>query len=131
MVDSRMRRVLIVDDQIYFCRLAREILGKGSLFSVLGEAHDAHQAIGMVDELKPDVILMDVEMEGLDGLEATRLIRSRFPEVQVILMSVYDESEYDRLALRAGALAFISKKGLSAPVLAQILNEGSLKCPAP
>ena len=85
--------VLIVDDQMVFCHMAREILSKCSEFAVLGETYGAEQAIELIDELNPDVILMDVEMEGINGLEATHLIRNRFPKVQVVLMSIYDEKE--------------------------------------
>ena len=120
-----MERVLIVDDQVYFCEMAREILSKHSEFVVVGQAQDAEQALELIDQIGPDVVLMDVEMEGTSGLQATHLIRSRFPNVRVVLMSIYDEKEYGRLALHVGALAFISKKDLSGPVLAEVLNQGS------
>ena len=114
--------VLIVDDQIFFCHVAREILSGCSQFAVLGESYDVPRALELIDELKPDVILMDVEMEGTNGLEATHLIRSRFPEIRIVLMSIFDDKEYSRLASRVGALAFIPKKDFSAPALAQVLN---------
>ena len=114
--------VLIVDDQIYFCHLAREILDKCSDFAVVGESYCAEQAMGLVEELRPDVVLMDVEMDGINGLEATHIIRNRFPEVRVILTSMYDEKEYGRLAAKVGAVAFIPKRDLSAPVLTEVLN---------
>jgi len=114
--------VLIVDDQIFFCNVAREILSDCSEFAVLGESYDVPRALELIDELKPDVILMDVEMEGTNGLEATHLIRSRFPEIRIVLMSIFDDKEYSRLASRVGALAFIPKKDFSAPALAQVLN---------
>ena len=117
-----MERVLIVDDQVYFCEMARDILGKHCAFTVVGEAQDAQQALELVGQVDPDVVLMDIEMEGMNGLQATHLIRSQFPEVRVVLMSIYDEKEYGRLALRVGAQAFISKKDFSAPTLAEILN---------
>ena len=123
-MESSLRplEVLIVDDQVFFCNVAREILSRCSQFSVVGESYDVPRALELIDELKPDVILMDVEMEGTNGLEATHLIRSRFPKVQVVLMSIYDEKEYNHLALRVGALAFIPKKDFSAPALAQAVN---------
>lgn len=117
-----MEKVLIVDDQKYFCQMAREILSKCSQFAVVGESYGAEEAISLVDHLKPDVVLMDVEMEGINGLEATHLIRTRFPDVRVVLMSVYDEKEYERLATSVGALAFIPKKDFSALMLAQALS---------
>ena len=108
-----------------FCEMASEILDKHSEFLVVGEARDAQQALAMIDKVEPDVVLMDVEMDGINGLQATNLIRSRFPNIRVVLMSIYDEKEYGRLALRVGALAFISKKDFSGPALAEVLDQGS------
>ena len=116
---------LIVDDQDSYCDVAREILEECPSFTVVGEAYDAEAAIVMIGELKPDVILMDVEMGEINGLEATHWIRSRYPGVQVVLTSVYDEVEYRRLAIMVGAKAFIPKKDFSGPVLAQILEPQS------
>ena len=118
-----MEKILIVDDQTHFCHLAREILSKSRQFAVVGETYCAQQAMALVGELKPDVVLMDVEMEGINGLEATHLIMDRFPEVRVVLMSFYNDKEYSHLALGVGALAFVAKKDFSAPVLAEILNQ--------
>ena len=114
--------VLVVDDQNVYCQLARDILRKDSQFSVVGEAYDGQQALDVVEELRPDVILMDVEMPGMNGLEATYLIRNKHPEVRVVLVSAYDEREYGRLASRVGAIAFIPKKDLSGAALAQVLD---------
>ena len=121
-----MERVLIVDDQAYFCHLAREILSKCSTFTVVAESNGAHEAMELVEELKPDIVLMDVAMDEMNGPEATHVTRRRFPGIWVVLMSVYDAKEYSRLADRVGALAFIPKKDLSGPVLAQALREESL-----
>ena len=114
--------VLIVDDQAFFCQMTRQLLSHCPEFSVVGETYDVQRALDLIDEVKPDVILMDVEMEGTNGLEATYLIRSRFPDIRVVLMSVYDDKEYSYLASKVGALAFIPKKDFSAPALAQVLN---------
>ena len=118
-----MERVLIVDDQIQFCERATEIIGESPRFLVVGSCHSAEEALETIDSLKPDVVLMDIEMEGMNGLEATRLVRQRFPGTQVILMSMYNEAEYARLAPEVGALGFIPKEELSAGRLAAILVE--------
>ena len=118
-----MEKVLIVDDQAVFCHMAREVLSKCSQFSVVGEGYGAQEAIELIDELDPDIVLMDVEMDGINGLEATHLIRNRFPAVQVVLMSIYDEKEYSRLAITVGARAFIPKKDFTAPMLQQIMRQ--------
>ncbi len=118
-----MATVLVVDDQIDFCRLARQILGVSTQFLVLGESYSANEAMRLVEELKPDCVLIDVEMEGIGGLEASSLIRRQFPETQVVLMSVYDETGYGDLAARAGAIGFIPKRELSAESLNRILSQ--------
>lgn len=117
-----MESVLIVDDQAHYCQLAREVLSRSPRFQVLGEAYDAKQALKMIPELKPDLVIMDVEMDGINGLEAAHLIQSRFPDVRVVLMSTYDEREYSRMAIQVGALAFIPKRDFSAPALSAILG---------
>ena len=106
---DRPIRLILVDDQVLFCQLAREVLSGSSQFLVLAEAYSGQRAIELVQDLEPDVVLMDVEMEGINGLEATRVIRDSFPRVRVVLMSIYDDREYRRLATEAGAIAFISK----------------------
>lgn len=124
-VRAKQLGVLIVDDQYTYCDIAREILDESPSFTVVGEAYDAEAALLMVGTLKPDVILMDVEMGEINGLEATHLIRSRYPGVQVVLTSIYDEVEYRRLAIMVGARAFIPKKDFSGPVLERILGHES------
>ena len=76
----------------------------------------------MVERLKPDLILMDVEMGEISGLQATHSIKRQHPATQVVLMSIYDEREYSRLARIAGALAFVSKKDLNASTLLTALD---------
>ena len=76
----------------------------------------------MVERLKPDLVLMDVEMGEISGLQATHSIKRQHPATQVVLMSIYDEREYSRLARIAGALAFVSKKDLNASTLLTALD---------
>ncbi len=114
--------VLIVDDERYFCHVARDVISKCSRFSVVGETYSAMQAMEMVERLKPDLVLMDVEMGEISGLQATHSIKRRHPATQVVLMSIYDEREYSRLARIAGALAFVSKKDLNASTLLTALD---------
>jgi len=75
----------------------------------VAEAYGGQRAIELVQELEPDLLLMDVEMEGMSGLEATRVIRQNFPQLTVVLMSVHDDRGYRRLAQEPGAVGFISK----------------------
>ena len=71
--------VLIVDDQAFFCQMTRQLLSHCPEFSVVGEIYAVQRALDLIDEVKPDVILMDVEMEGTKGLEATYLITEPLP----------------------------------------------------
>jgi DNA-binding NarL/FixJ family response regulator len=114
--------VLIVDDEQYFCHVARQVLSRSPRFAVVGETYGALEAMEMIDQLRPDLVLMDVEMGDISGLQATYTIKSRYPEIRIVLMSIYDEREYSRLARIAGALAFIPKKDFTAPALLSVLD---------
>ncbi|MGI9623469.1 MAG: response regulator [Acidimicrobiales bacterium] len=103
------RRVLIVDDQESYRSAARLVVELASGFEVAGESESGEAAITDVESLRPDVVLMDVKMPGIDGLEATRRITASHPGIKVIVLSTYDASDYEDSAIEAGAVAFISK----------------------
>nr|WP_042195270.1 response regulator transcription factor [Kibdelosporangium sp. MJ126-NF4]CEL21881.1 DNA-binding response regulator, LuxR family [Kibdelosporangium sp. MJ126-NF4]CTQ92661.1 DNA-binding response regulator, LuxR family [Kibdelosporangium sp. MJ126-NF4] len=102
-------RVLVVDDQ----RLVRE--GIASLLdiqpgiAVVGTAADGKQAIDQAHTLKPDVILMDVRMPEMDGVDAVAILRSRVPDSKVVMLTTFDDEEYVVQALRAGAAGYLLK----------------------
>ncbi|MEV4279643.1 response regulator transcription factor [Actinoplanes xinjiangensis] len=102
-------RVLVVDDQ----RMLREsfavLLGVQSDIDVVGEAADGEQAVRQARDLRPDVVLMDVRMPVLDGLEATRRILAHAPATRVLVLTTFDEDEYVHEAIRAGAKGFLLK----------------------
>ena len=106
---TRNRKVLIVDDQESYRSAARLVVELADGFEVAGEAVSGEAAIDEVEVVEPDIVLMDVKMPGIDGLEATRRITAKRPEIQVIVLSTYDAADYERPALDAGAVAFISK----------------------
>ncbi|MBI4233006.1 MAG: response regulator transcription factor [Chloroflexi bacterium] len=116
-----MTTVLVVDDQSAFCELVKEFLAASGEFQVVAVAHDGTTALRLVEELKPDVVLLDVEMPGMHGLKVAARIHAGFPAVKVILMSAYHRSEYRQEALRAGAWDFIPKAEFSAQRLKQVL----------
>jgi PAS domain S-box-containing protein len=101
-------RVLIADDQEFIRRGLRAVLSDSDI-EVCGEAIDGREAILKARDLNPDVVIMDISMPRLDGLEATREIRRLLPHIPVLTLSQYDTAEVRREALNAGATSHVSK----------------------
>ncbi|MEU6881742.1 response regulator transcription factor [Streptomyces sp. NPDC046712] len=106
-----MIRVVLADDQTLVRAGFRSILADEDDIEVVGEAADGEQAIALARDLRPDVVLMDIRMPGLDGLEATRRITAdaRLEEVKVVILTTFDVDDYVYGALRAGASGFLVK----------------------
>ena len=102
-------RVLIVDDQALVRAGFKMILQAQPDIHVVAEAGDGEQAIGLVRSLQPDVVLMDIRMPGLDGIEATRRIKAAGLPAKVVILTTYDLDEYVFDALSAGAAGFLLK----------------------
>ncbi|WP_260684031.1 response regulator transcription factor [Rhodococcus sp. KBS0724] len=102
-------RVLLVDDQALIRAGFRMILEETDEIDIVGEAQDGVEAVRLSAELNPDVILMDIRMPGLDGIEATRQIMTRDASARVLVLTTFDLDEYAFSALRAGASGFILK----------------------
>jgi len=104
-----MTRVVIVDDQEMVRTGLRMVLDSEADIVVAGEAGDGGAAVRLVDRERPDVVLMDVRMPGMDGIEATQRITEAHPEVAVLVLTTFDLDEYVYGALRAGASGFLLK----------------------
>ena len=102
-------RVLIVDDQEPFRLAARMVVELTDGFEVVGEAETGEDSVQMAGELRPDLVLMDVNLPGIDGLEATRRILASDEPPIVLLLSTYEEEEYAPRAAECGAAAYIPK----------------------
>jgi DNA-binding NarL/FixJ family response regulator len=102
-------RVMIVDDQAPFRSAARMVVMLTPGFEIVGEAESGEEGVEMAASLGPDLVLMDVNMPGIDGLEATRQILTANPAVTVVVLSTYEPSEMEAKALEAGAKAYIPK----------------------
>ena len=101
--------VLIVDDHEIVRRGIRDYLETQADFSVIGEAGSGEQAIQMTLDLVPDIVLMDLILPGLDGIESTRRIKSLSPRTQIVVLTSFHEDEHIFPALKAGATAYILK----------------------
>lgn len=106
-------RVLVVDDHTIVRDGICTLLALAGDIEVVGEAANGSEAIKMVRELKPDVVLMDISMPIMDGLEATRRICKEFPRTKVLILTQYDDKEYVFPVIEAGASGFISKVAAS------------------
>jgi DNA-binding NarL/FixJ family response regulator len=117
---TRPIRVLIVDDQPPFREAARMVVEITEGFEVAGEAMTGEESLELVAELRPDLVLMDINLPGIDGIEATQRISADFPSSTVLVLSTYEAEEYEPRALAAGAAGFIGKSDLSPEVLESV-----------
>jgi DNA-binding NarL/FixJ family response regulator len=119
-VGTRIIRLLLVDDRPAVRRGLRIWLALDPNMEVVGEADDGAEAISLARALRPDVILMDVEMPGMDGIVATAALRATAPHVAVVILSLYDDARTRARAREAGAAAFVAKHQAKTALLATI-----------
>lgn len=117
--------VLVVDDQAPFRLAARAVIGRTDGFRLAGEAGSGEEAVERCAELRPALVLMDINMPGINGIEATRRIVSAAPEIVVFLCSTYSLSDLPPDAASSGASAYVNKEELSPAVLRRLWGERS------
>lgn len=110
-------RVLLVDDHAILRDGLRALLNYYDDVEVVGEADDGAEAMAKVGELKPDVVLMDVAMPGMNGIEATRLVRQRYPQIRVLILTQHEDRQYVMPLLEAGASGYVPKRALGADLI--------------
>jgi DNA-binding NarL/FixJ family response regulator len=127
-----MPRVLIVDDHAFIRRGVQTILHPYPEWEFCGEAENGKDAIRLADQLKPEVIIMDVSMPGLNGIEATRVIRKTQPGVKIVLLTLHESAELLRSGFRAGATGYLLKTDAEQELvkaLTVVIGEGTYISP--
>jgi DNA-binding NarL/FixJ family response regulator len=113
-------RVLVADDHTLMREGIRALIEDQPDIVVVGEAEDGHAAVRLADKLRPDVVLMDIAMPLLNGLDATRRIKRDHPEIKVLVLTMYDHDEYVRQVLAANASGYVLKRAAASELVAAI-----------
>ena len=114
-------RVLCVDDHEIMRGGIRYLLLAVEDVELVGEARSGEEALNLCETLHPDVILMDMRMPGMDGIQTTQLIRQRYPEIQILVLTSFEEEEMIQQAMQAGAIGYL-QKGISVDELADAIR---------
>jgi len=112
-----MNRVLVVDDHAVLRRGIQSIVRAWPGWEIAGEAGSGEEAVRLNSLLKPDIILMDISMPGIGGLEATKLICQQQPEAKILLLTLHDSIEWVRTAFQAGARGYLLKSDTEAELM--------------
>ena len=114
-------KILVVDDLPDARFILRKRLERERVFDIVGEAANGQEAIDLCERLAPDIVVMDFRMPVMDGLEATRIIKERFPDIQVIGFTAYEDPNMREAMISAGAIGNVTKTDL--PELINLLHE--------
>ena len=113
-------RVLTVDDQVVFRRAAEDVISATPGFEAAGDAGSGEEALAQAERLHPDLVLLDVRMPGIGGIEAARRITAAHPETVVVLISIEDSDEFAEDAHASGAVALVRKQDFGPALLRRI-----------
>jgi DNA-binding NarL/FixJ family response regulator len=117
-------RVLLADDNARFRGVLRRLLERDPDIVVVAEAGDGAEALDLAEDMRPDVVLMDVSMPGLDGLEATYALKAQLPDVTVLMLSVGDKEQEIAAGLAGGAAEYLVKGGPAREIVDAIKRYG-------
>ena len=115
-----MARILIADDNKPFRTFLKTLLERHEGWAVCGVAKNGEEAVQKAVELKPDLILLDIEMPKLDGLSACRLILEKVPTTEILILTVYQSLDLARIAAESGAWGYVSKSSISRDLIPAI-----------
>jgi DNA-binding NarL/FixJ family response regulator len=118
--------VLIVDDQAPFRRAARAVVSATPGFEVVGEAESGEEAVRMADALEPGLVLMDINLPGINGIEATRRITSAHPRAVVMLLSTYQSGDLPADATSCGAAAYVHKEEFGPALVVDVWSKNTM-----
>jgi NarL family two-component system response regulator LiaR len=128
MTQANLIRILLVDDHALVRKGLSMVLAVYDDFKVVGEASDGEEAVRLCEGLRPNVVLMDLLMPKMDGVSATKIIKERWPQIQIIALTSFDEKEYVEAALKAGASGYLLKN-VSAEELARAIQGAAVGQP--
>lgn len=117
---TKRPRILLADDHEIFRRGLRSILESHTEMEICGEAVDGLDAFEKTKQLLPDIVLMDVSMPNIDGLQATQMIRNELPSCRILILSQHDSPQMLSAALKAGASAYVTKSQVARSLLAAL-----------
>ncbi|MDY7565111.1 response regulator transcription factor [Pseudomonas sp. RTC3] len=113
-------RIALVDDHSLVRDGIRALLGVRPSFDVVGEAENGAQALDLCGRVSPDILLVDIGLKDMNGLELTRLLRIQYPDIKILILSMYDNHEYIATSIRAGASGYVLKNAPSKEIIAAI-----------
>ena len=111
-LEMKIKKVFIVDDDPEFRRFLKEFLSDQPGLKIVGEAADGKQALEKVKKIKPDLVLLDIRMPGMDGFSASRLIKKKLPQARIIIMTIFDDLEYQDSVKKSGSDGYVVKSNL-------------------
>ncbi|WP_311775143.1 response regulator transcription factor [Alkalihalobacillus sp. TS-13] len=109
-VNAVKTRIVLIDDHKLFREGVKRILDMEENFEVVAEGDDGQDAVDLIDSYSPDVVLMDINMPNINGVEATRRLVERFPEIKVVILSIHDDEAYVTHAVQTGASGYLLKE---------------------
>ena len=115
-----MIKAVIIDDDRKFLQRINGFLSSHNSIEVVGEAYNGLDVIKLCKDLHPDIVIMDIRMPVMDGIQATKILKDEFPNIKVIILTVFDLNEYRAASIKAGATGYVLKKNMYTDLLPKI-----------